>query len=685
MGTQREKVIVTAEDRVSKPMKQAESGFTKFTKTLKGAAATGAIIAAGTAIIKLGVSAVGMAVDAEEAAAAFTTTFGPAVGSMNKFIDEFANKAGFANYELEQMLAITGNVIQGIGATEQESAALAQSMAVLAGDVASFSNASGGAEAVLAALQSAINGEREALKTYGLAISETEVQQVALTASGKASASELTRLDKALATVELAYEKAGKAVGDLDRTQDSNANTMRRVQAAAKELMVEFGVALTPILDVALPLLGQLIEDLGPAFIVLASSVADVAVEIIDMAQPILDVIGFLSRYTTETGDASESSSILSSGLGLVTDGLKTMMFGAAAATAKVEDMASAAQQAEFSVSDLTQAELDAKRSAEQWGEATLDNTAAVDALAVSLGSVTIADRLLQDSQEITTKFTKAEAVAMLEARDAAVAVADADREYRSTLSTLEEQLYDATLAQQSLSNAMLEAASPAFAAASAADRLRSAQANLETVLDDSKASADEVAQAQLDLASATLEAQARFDDLDGTNLEAALDSIATALGISRQEAADLLTELDILDGGTTKHLFDIEVPDIPTIRVNVSIPTWRFTDTGAVSSTGRILMHGGGLVPRVAGGGDVATLLEPGELVIPKGGISVADLQEAIQGTAGTQSHVATSSQSLPPIIIEVPVSIDGREVARVTTPHITREITNQIGRYRG
>lgn len=228
-----------------------------------GTAAKAAVAALGAReVLQFAKQTVGMAVAAEEAGAAFDTTFGVALPQASAFVEEFANKAGFAEYELQQLLAITGNIVQGLGATESESFALSQRMATLAGDVASFTNAAGGAPAVLLALQSAINGEREALKTYGLAVSEAEVQEKALQMTHKASASELTRLDKALATVEVAYGKAGKAVGDLDRTQDSTANTLRQLNAMWKEAQVEIGQALVPVLRTLLPV----VKDSIPAF-----------------------------------------------------------------------------------------------------------------------------------------------------------------------------------------------------------------------------------------------------------------------------------------------------------------------------------------------------------------------------------------------------------------------------------
>lgn len=257
----REKVILEGEDRASQSFDKAGGSFEKMGGTLKKVAIAGGVAIAARQIGKLAAKTVSMAIDAEEAKAAFDTTFGQALPQAAGFVDEFANKAGFATHEMQQMLAVVGNVAQGIGATEAQSAAMAEEMATLAGDVASFSNAAGGAPAVLQALQSAMNGEREALKTYGLAVSETEVQELALQTTQKTRVEDLTRLEKAQATMTIATEKAGKAIGDLDRTGDSSANTMRRVQAKFREAGVEIGKSMLPGLEELLPI----IEDLIPA------------------------------------------------------------------------------------------------------------------------------------------------------------------------------------------------------------------------------------------------------------------------------------------------------------------------------------------------------------------------------------------------------------------------------------
>jgi hypothetical protein len=207
-------------------------------------------------------AAIGMAVEAEDAGSAFDTVFGPAVGRMNKFVDEFAHKAGFASFELKKLLATSGNIVQGIGATADESAELAEKMARLAADVASFKEGVGSTPQALYALQSALTGERESLKQFGIVILETDVQAKAFAMTGKSVAKDLTKLEKAQATVALAYERAGKAVGDLSRTEDSRSNTLARQAARFREISKEIGDALLPALDALLPLMDTFADEI---------------------------------------------------------------------------------------------------------------------------------------------------------------------------------------------------------------------------------------------------------------------------------------------------------------------------------------------------------------------------------------------------------------------------------------
>ena len=240
-------------DVASSGMKALGKGMLVATK---GATVLGAGVAvAGGKLLELGS-------DAEESANAFQVTFKEAEKSLGSFVDDFANKAGFTSSELQQLLSFTGGVTNAMGATAEESAELSKTIASLAGDIGSLKNLP--AEQAVRAMTSALTGEREALKSLGIVIKETDVQQKALEMTNKSSVKDLTNLEKAHATVALITEASSDAIGDLDNTQDSFANTTRRLKAELRQTGLEMGQQLLPAVSGVLPLLSKLAQDILP-------------------------------------------------------------------------------------------------------------------------------------------------------------------------------------------------------------------------------------------------------------------------------------------------------------------------------------------------------------------------------------------------------------------------------------
>lgn len=166
---------------------------------------------------------------AEETASKFNTVFGSSAGALDARLDELGERAGITTTKIRELAATTGSVVQGMGYGQEASAEFSYQILELAADLASFNNVQGGAAEVAGALTSALTGEREQLKTLGIVVSEEEVQQKQAARAAEGHADALTQQGKAAATLELITEKAGVAVGDLERTQDSTANTARRL------------------------------------------------------------------------------------------------------------------------------------------------------------------------------------------------------------------------------------------------------------------------------------------------------------------------------------------------------------------------------------------------------------------------------------------------------------------------
>tara|TARA_R110000765_G_scaffold350091_3_gene440173 strand:+ start:3191 stop:4930 length:1740 start_codon:yes stop_codon:yes gene_type:complete len=230
---------------------QRTKGFSKKIGKMGGAlkAAAGTAVAASAALA--GVAFAGkkifdLGAGIEETASKFNTVFGPqGTAQMNEFLDGFANKAGLTTNEAKALTSVTGSIAQGLGFAQKESAGMAIEITKLAGDLSSFNNMP--TEEVLMAVNSALTGEREQMKRLGIVIRETDVQQLALIQSGKTVAATLTSQEKATATLTLMTEKAGVAVGDLDRTQGSAANVAKKLFAQFKELRDVLAQALMPV------------------------------------------------------------------------------------------------------------------------------------------------------------------------------------------------------------------------------------------------------------------------------------------------------------------------------------------------------------------------------------------------------------------------------------------------------
>lgn len=176
-----------------------------------------------------------LATAAEETGSKFATVFGPAASDLDGALRALANRAGLTQTEIRGLASTIGAVAQGLGMGQRASADYAAEVVALSADIASFSNVQGGAERVTQAVISAMTGEREALKSLGIVINEEAVKQRQAARAAEGHADAMTDAGKAAATLDLITEKAGAAVGDLERTSDSAANTGRRLAAVARE------------------------------------------------------------------------------------------------------------------------------------------------------------------------------------------------------------------------------------------------------------------------------------------------------------------------------------------------------------------------------------------------------------------------------------------------------------------
>lgn len=284
MATRTDKIITKfeAEDKLTPTQKKVGDGFDKnskqasnfkgaiggATQSLVGLAAQLGVIASIGGIAAFGAASIRAASDAEEIQNKFSVVFAAVEEEATQMADTLAENYGLARAESQNLLSATGDLLTGFGFSDDAALGLSNQVQELSVDLASFNNLQGGASQASEIITKALLGERDALTTLGVKVSEADVQN-RLLAEGK---SELTGnallAAKAEATFALIMEQTGKAQGDFARSSESAANKQRVLQARFSDLQVEIGNKLLPIwndmLSVFLeviPVIAQVVEE----------------------------------------------------------------------------------------------------------------------------------------------------------------------------------------------------------------------------------------------------------------------------------------------------------------------------------------------------------------------------------------------------------------------------------------
>ena len=196
-------------------------------------------------VIGLGAASIKAASDLEETRSKFNTVFSSIQNDAQNTAKEFKESFGLSSQAALGMLSDTGDLLVGFGFTEKEALNLSKQVNELAVDLASFTNFSGGANGASQALTKALLGEREAIKSLGIAITEADLKRFA--EQQGLVFKELDRVAKAQLTFELAVSQSQKAIGDFARTQGGFANQLRILRGEFNDLAAEFGTMLLPL------------------------------------------------------------------------------------------------------------------------------------------------------------------------------------------------------------------------------------------------------------------------------------------------------------------------------------------------------------------------------------------------------------------------------------------------------
>jgi len=175
----------------------------------------------------------------------FKIVFGEAADEALEFANTLSTSFKRSESDIIALMASLQDTFVPLGFSRQEAAKLSKVLTQLSYDVGAFKDAS--SAEVSHAFTSAIVGNHEAVRRFGIMITEAQLKQEALKLGFGKTSSELTSQQKVLARTSLIIQSTTDAHGNLLLTQHEFASQVRMLQDEFKDLSIEIGKVLMPL------------------------------------------------------------------------------------------------------------------------------------------------------------------------------------------------------------------------------------------------------------------------------------------------------------------------------------------------------------------------------------------------------------------------------------------------------
>ena len=272
MATKQVNIDILAKDKTAKAMQSATNSVNKLKDNVQQSVShqQKSFSALGNTVrnvvtgivafqaLRFSAEMVNMASSVEEMQSKSAVVFGKFVTDVRTQLEKFGDTVGRSTFELEGMASSIQDTFVPMGFARKEAAKLSVQLTKLAVDVASFNNASD--VETMMAFQSALVGNHETVRRFGVVITEATLKQELLRMGITKTADEITNAEKVQARLNLIIAGTADAQGDAERTNTSFANSMKALSAEFQEFMVE---AINPML----PALANMVRSIKESII----------------------------------------------------------------------------------------------------------------------------------------------------------------------------------------------------------------------------------------------------------------------------------------------------------------------------------------------------------------------------------------------------------------------------------
>ena len=575
-ATMNEKGVVTGAKKVETSTEKMGRSVSKAGTAVKVAMG---VVAAG-AVVQFGKAMANHVAVMESVERRTDQVFGSMSDDVRQWAGANAAAFGLSENGVLNLASAFGDLLIPMGFTRQETAEMTKTTLEAANALSEWTGGQVDTATAAEAVQKAMLGEREMLKTLGISILESDVKQRLLTKGQKELTGAALQQAKAIATQELIFEKSADALNAYAEGGDSALKANKELASTVAELKDELGTQLAPVIAAAVGGLG-------------------------DMAAGAKIVVDWFNNLD----DTAKKAALAIGGLILVMTLAKThpVLVGLALVAGALQLIGSEAKEAEQEVSDLA-----AALAADEFTEELLGDLIGEDKLALirtlifnfdelgdriadgSINSQEFRDQLIAAAKaagfnaeiigaelapalqklervsllarlatEAEAEAIRREAEAMELSEKAARAAANANRgEYTPSLEDATDAADDTEAAVRNLSDALLAQADPFFAAVDAVDSYQKALIEAHA---DGKITRDEL----FLLGKSAGTARAKFEEFQQTagSYEAAMELFQDATGLSRKAIEDLINEGETLDGSAWNASFNVSTKDFNDLK----------------------------------------------------------------------------------------------------------------------
>ncbi len=233
-------------DKIQKDTAKSTKGITKSFNVMAMAIKGTIAVVIASQVARMANSMVQLAGSVAEQTDKAKVVFGQNFGAVREELEAFGDEVGRATHNLVAMASSVQDTFVPLGFARSEASKLSVQLTKLAVDTGSFNDVQ--APEVMKAFQSALVGNHETVRRFGIIIDQARIEQELFNMGIMDGVKSATAQQKVTARLNIITAGLGDAIGNAKDTADSFANSQYALNEALQEFQVEVITPLLPVL-----------------------------------------------------------------------------------------------------------------------------------------------------------------------------------------------------------------------------------------------------------------------------------------------------------------------------------------------------------------------------------------------------------------------------------------------------